>query len=76
MEAMPATPRERATPRVGDFGLAYLWDDPDATANAHRPERPDRHAPIHGTRAGRRPAAKDSDRPPTSTAWAPSSIMS
>jgi serine/threonine protein kinase len=34
IEEMPATPRELATPRVGDFGLAYRWDDPDATANA------------------------------------------
>jgi serine/threonine protein kinase len=33
-------PGERATPRVGDFGLAYCWDDPDATANAVGPIGP------------------------------------
>ena len=40
MDAPPGTPRERATPRVGDFGLAYVWDDPDATANALGPIGP------------------------------------
>jgi hypothetical protein len=40
IDAAPGTPRERATPRVGDFGLAYSWDDPDATANAVGPIGP------------------------------------
>jgi tetratricopeptide (TPR) repeat protein len=29
MDAAPGAPRERAIPRVGDFGLASLRDDPD-----------------------------------------------
>jgi hypothetical protein len=37
MDAAPGAPREQAIPRVGDFGLAYLRDDPDATANAIGP---------------------------------------
>ena len=37
MDAAPGAPRERAIPRVGDFGLAYLWDDPDATSNTIAP---------------------------------------
>ncbi len=40
LDAGPATPRELATPRVGDFGLAYRWDDPDATATATGPIGP------------------------------------
>ncbi len=40
IDAAAGTPRERATPRVGDFGLAYSWDDPDATANAAGPIGP------------------------------------
>ena len=31
LDAAPDTPRERAAPRVGDFGIAYRWNDPDAT---------------------------------------------
>ena len=27
----PERPREQATPRVGDFGIAYRWCDPDRT---------------------------------------------
>ena len=40
IDAAPGAPRERETPRVGDFGLAYSWDDPDATANAIGPIGP------------------------------------
>jgi tetratricopeptide (TPR) repeat protein len=32
LDRPPETPRERATPRVGDFGIAFPWNDPDATA--------------------------------------------
>ena len=40
MDAAPGVPRERANPRVGDFGLASLRDDPDATANTINPTGP------------------------------------
>jgi tetratricopeptide (TPR) repeat protein len=40
MDAPHGAARERATPRVGDFGVAYLWDDPDATANSLGPVGP------------------------------------
>src|SRR6185437_1357502 len=40
LDAPPEAARERATPRVGDFGVAYLWDDPDATANSIGPVGP------------------------------------
>ena len=33
LDRPPETPRERATPRVGDFGIAFAWNDPDATAS-------------------------------------------
>ena len=32
LDRPPETPRECATPRVGDFGIAFPWNDPDATA--------------------------------------------
>ena len=37
---MDAEPRERATPRVGDFGIASLRDDPDATSRTIGPTGP------------------------------------
>ena len=32
LDRPPEAPREFATPRVGDFGIASSWNDPDATA--------------------------------------------
>src|SRR5262249_21989404 len=32
LDAAVEPPRERAKPMVGDFGIAYRWADPDATA--------------------------------------------
>jgi hypothetical protein len=32
LDRPPEAQRERATPRVGDFGIAFPWNDPDATA--------------------------------------------
>ena len=32
LDRPPGTPREKAVPRVGDFGIASPWNDPDATA--------------------------------------------
>lgn len=40
MDAPPGVPPARAIPRVGDFGLAYRWDDPDATSNTIGPAGP------------------------------------
>jgi hypothetical protein len=31
LDAGPGTPREQAIPRVTDFGIAFRWNDPDAT---------------------------------------------
>jgi serine/threonine protein kinase len=40
LDAGPETPREQAKPRVGDFGLAYPWDDPEATVIVNGPTGP------------------------------------
>jgi tetratricopeptide (TPR) repeat protein len=56
MDAPPDAPRERATPRVGDFGIADLRDDPDATSRSIGPTGPigtPRYMAPEQVRAGR-----------------------
>ena len=40
LDGAPERPREEATPRVGDFGIAFRWSDPDLSLATHSQSGP------------------------------------